>query len=316
MQGLLAQGISVRYGARSVLAGLDLPLLRPGEVTVLAGPNAAGKSTLLRAIAQLQPHGGKVLLDGRDLAHVPMRDRARLVGFMPQSLPAGSSLVALESVIAALRAGETLGARQADAAAMAVLDKLGIGSLALEPLSALSGGQRQMVSLAQAIVRDPRLLLLRAGETLGARQADAAAMAVLDKLGIGSLALEPLSALSGGQRQMVSLAQAIVRDPRLLLLDEPTSALDLARQVRLLSELRRLAGEGRIVVAVLHDLALAAQWADRIVLIHSGHTHAEGAPEQVLTPRLMAEVYGVEARVERCSRGRIMVLIDGEHAPA
>ncbi|KRW95315.1 ABC transporter ATP-binding protein [Paracoccus sp. MKU1] len=258
MQGLLAQGISVRYGARSVLAGLDLPLLRPGEVTVLAGPNAAGKSTLLRAIAQLQPHGGKVLLDGRDLAHVPMRDRARLVGFMPQSLPAGSSLVALESVIAALRAGETLGARQADAAAMAVLDKLGIGSLALEPLSALSGGQRQMVSLAQAIVRDPRLLLL----------------------------------------------------------DEPTSALDLARQVRLLSELRRLAGEGRIVVAVLHDLALAAQWADRIVLIHSGHTHAEGAPEQVLTPRLLAEVYGVEARVERCSRGRIMVLIDGEHAPA
>ncbi|MDF3852847.1 ABC transporter ATP-binding protein [Paracoccus sp. P2] len=257
MQGLLAQGISVRYGARSVLTGLDLPLLRPGEVTVLAGPNAAGKSTLLRAIAQLQPHGGQVLLDGHDLAHVPMRDRARLIGFMPQSLPSGSSLVALESVIAALRAGETLGARQADAAAMAVLDKLGIGSLALEPLSALSGGQRQMVSLAQAIVRDPRLLLL----------------------------------------------------------DEPTSALDLARQVRLLSELRRLAGEGRIVVAVLHDLALAAQWADRIVLIHGGHTHAEGRPEQVLTPQLLAQVYGVEARVERCSRGRIMVLIDGEHAP-
>ncbi|MDK8873612.1 ABC transporter ATP-binding protein [Paracoccus sp. SSJ] len=257
MQGLLARGISVRYGTRSVLEGLDLPLLRPGEVTVLAGPNAAGKSTLLRAIAQLQPHGGQVFLDGQELSHTPMRDRARLIGFMPQSLPSSSSLVALESVIAALRAGDTLGARQADATAMAVLDKLGIGALALEPLSALSGGQRQMVSLAQAIVRDPRLLLL----------------------------------------------------------DEPTSALDLARQVRLLSELRRLAGEGRIVVAVLHDLALAAQWADRIVLIHGGHTHAEGAPEQVLTPQLLAEVYGVEARVERCSHGRIMVLIDGEHAP-
>src|SRR5690606_13164707 len=188
MEGLLAQNISVRYGARNVLSGLDLPLLRPGEVTVLAGPNAAGKSTLLRAIAQLQPYGGKVVLDGSDLAHVPMRDRARLVGFMPQSLPASSSLVALESVIAALRSGDTVSARQADATAMAVLNKLGIEALALEPLSSLSGGQRQMVSLAQAIVRDPRLLLL----------------------------------------------------------DEPTSALDLARQVRLLSELRRLAGEGRI----------------------------------------------------------------------
>ena len=257
MEGLLAQDISVRFGARRVLGGLNLPLLRPGEVTVLAGPNAAGKSTLLRAIAQLQPHGGSVALDGRDLAHMPARERARLVGFMPQALPSGSSLVALESVIAALRAGEAMPARQADHTAMAVMETLSIAALALEPLSALSGGQRQMVSLAQAIVRDPRLLLL----------------------------------------------------------DEPTSALDLARQVRLLSELRRLAGEGRIVVAVLHDLALAAQWADRIVLLHGGHTHAEGAPQEVLTPRLLAEVYGVEARVERCSRGRIMVLIDGEHAP-
>lgn len=256
-QGLLAEGISVRFGARPVLSGLDLPLLRPGEVTVLAGPNAAGKSTLLRAIAQLQAHTGRVVLDGQDLARMPAQARARRVGFMPQTLPGASSLVALESVIAALRAGATVGARQADQMAMAVMEKLGIAALALEPLSALSGGQRQMVSLAQAIVRDPRLLLL----------------------------------------------------------DEPTSALDLARQVRLLSELRRLAGEGRIVVAVLHDLALAAQWADRIVLLHGGKTLAEGRPEAVLTPQLLAQVYGVEARVERCSRGRIMVLIDGEHAP-
>jgi iron complex transport system ATP-binding protein len=257
MQGLLAQQISVRFGSNRVLGGLDLPLMRPGEVTVLAGPNAAGKSTLLRAIAQLQPHSGRITLDGRDLAQMPAPERARQVGFMPQTLPSGASLLALESVIAALRAGATISARQADRTAMAVMEKLGVGTLALRPLSALSGGQRQMVSLAQAIVRDPRLLLL----------------------------------------------------------DEPTSALDLARQVRLLSELRRLAAEGRIVVAVLHDLALAAQWADRIVLMHDGRTHAEGRPEEILTPALLAEVYGVEARVERCSRGRIMVLIDAEHAP-
>lgn len=258
VQGLEAKGITVRYGRRGVLDGLDLPPLRPGEVTVLAGPNAAGKSTLLRAIAQLQPYRGQVLLDGADLARMPAQVRARAVGFMPQTLPAGSSLVALESVVAALRAGGTIPAHQADTTAMAVMEKLGIAALALEPLSALSGGQRQMVSLAQAIVRDPRLLLL----------------------------------------------------------DEPTSALDMARQVRLLSELRRLAGEGRIVVAVLHDLGLAAQWADRIVLMHGGQTHASGRPDEVLTPALLAQVYGVTARVERCSQGRIMILIDGEHAPA
>lgn len=254
IEGLLARDVSVRFGARPVLRGLDLPLLRPGEVTVLAGPNAAGKSTLLRAIAQIQRHDGQIVLDGQDLARMSASERARSLGFMPQTLPSASTLVALESVIAALRAGGAMPARQADQTAMAVLETLGIAALALEPLAALSGGQRQMVGLAQAIVRDPRLLLL----------------------------------------------------------DEPTSALDLARQVRLLSQLRRLAGDGRIVVAVLHDLALAAQWADRIVLMHDGRTRAAGPPQQVLTPALLAEVYGVAARVERCSQGRIMVMIDAE----
>lgn len=253
---VVVRDMSVRFGARRVLDGLSLPEMHAGELTVLAGPNAAGKSTLMRAIAQLVAHRGQVVLDGQDLARMPVADRARQVGFMPQTLPSGSSLIALETVIAALRAGQTLPARQADQAALAVMDKLGIGALALEPLDALSGGQRQMVSLAQAIVRDPRLLLL----------------------------------------------------------DEPTSALDLARQVRLLSELRRLAAEGRVVVAVLHDLALAAQWADRIVLIHAGRVHAHGRPQDVLTPALLAQVYGVHARVERCSQGRLMVLIDGEIA--
>lgn len=254
MSGLCVESVSLHYGARPILRGLTLPDLRPGEVTVLAGPNAAGKSTLLRAIAQLAPYRGRVTLDGEDLARMPIRRRARLIGVMPQALPAGSSLVVLESVIAALRAGS---------------DGL-------------------------------------------ARQADARAMAVLDRLGIADLAMEPMDQLSGGQRQMVGLAQAIVRDPRVLLLDEPTSALDLARQVRLLGELRALAAEGRIVVAVLHDLAMAAQWADRIVLLHRGELHSSGQPATVLTPGLLAQVYGVRARVERCSQGRITVLIDGE----
>ena len=111
---------------------------------------------------------------------------------------------------------------------------------------------------------------------------------------------------------MVGLAQALVRDPALLLLDEPTSALDMARQVRLLTEVRRVAAEGRVVLAVLHDLALAAQWADRIAVLHKGRLHSFGTPAEVVTPAMLAEVYGVEARVERCSRGRLMVLIDGE----
>lgn len=255
--GLTVSGISVRFGTREVLKNLSLPQLQPGELTVLAGPNAAGKSTLLRAIAQLLPYRGTVQLAGQNLAHLAPAARAQLTGFMPQTLPAGSSLIVLESVIAAIRAG---------------------------------GGE------------------------IPGQAAAARAMATLDRLGIGNLALESLDQLSGGQRQMVALAQAIVRDPRLLLLDEPTSALDLARQVRLLSELRRLAAEGRIVVAVLHDLALAARWADRVIVMHNGRFHSAGAPGEVITAPILAEVYGVKARVERCSQGQIMVMIDGEIA--
>lgn len=255
MSGLSIHKVSVRYGARQVLDALSLPDLRAGEVTVLAGPNAAGKSTLLRAVAQLAPYRGRIGLDGRDLAAMSGRDRAAQVGFMPQTLPSGSSLTVLESVIAALRA---------------------------------------------------------TADTMAARVADTTAMAALDRLGIGALALRQFDRLSGGQRQMVSLTQAIVRDPRLLLLDEPTSALDLSRQMRLLAELRRLAAEGRVVVAVLHDLALAAQWADRIVMLHAGGLHSDGPPAEVLSTAMLAQVYGVAARIERCSRGRLMVLIDGE----
>ncbi|MFT4149257.1 MAG: ABC transporter ATP-binding protein [Paracoccaceae bacterium] len=254
MSGLVVQGLSVRLGRRQVLADLDLPPLEPGAVTVLAGPNAAGKSTLLRAIAQLVPYQGRITLDGADLHGMGHAERARHLGYMPQGLPSATALDVLESVIAAQQAAK--------------------------------GGLKT--------------------------QADEAAMAVLDRLGIGSLALEPLGRLSGGQRQMVALAQAIVRDPGVLLLDEPTSALDLARTARLMAEVRRLADEGRIVVAVLHDLALAAQSADRIVVLHQGRVYSAGRPDEVVTPRMLAEVYGVSARVERCSRGRLVVLVDGE----
>lgn len=251
---LIIRDLDVRYSAeRRVLQGLTLPPLHPGEVTVLLGPNAVGKSTLLRAVANLQPFHGTITLGGQPLAALSRSESAGLIGFMPQTLPAVASLTVLEGVITALRAG---------------------------------GGETGAAPARQAL-------------------------AVLERLGIAPLAMETLQRLSGGQRQMASLAQAIVRNPRLLLLDEPTSALDLARSYRMMAEVRRLAREGRIVLVVLHDLMLAAQWADRIVVMDRGHLHSSGTPEQVLTPAMLAEVYGVEARVEHCSHGRLQVLVDG-----
>ncbi|MFC3720212.1 ABC transporter ATP-binding protein [Deinococcus metalli] len=105
-----------------------------------------------------------------------------------------------------------------------------------------------------------------------------------------------VSELSGGERQRVGLARALVAGPRYLLLDEPTNHLDLAYALELVRHLRCEVAGGLGVVAVLHDLNLAAR-ADRIVLLHRGQVLAAGAPDTVLTPAHLHAAYGVRTRV-------------------
>ncbi len=247
---LCIDGVTVRYGSRTVVHDLRLSPLPRGTVTALVGPNAAGKSTLLRAIAGLVPASGTVLLDGRDLLAMPRHLRAERVGFMPQALPAGVSLSVLETVVAATKAVSPAGAE---------------------------------------------------------RQLRERAVAVLERLDAVGLALEPLERLSGGQRQIAALAQALAPDPALLLLDEPTSALDLRHQFHIMRMARELARGGRIVVIVLHDLGLAAEWADRIVVLDRGRLYSEGQPSVAITPEMLRAVYGVAAEVVTLPRGTVRI---------
>ncbi len=247
--------LSVRYGSRQVLSDLSLGPLQGGTLTALVGPNAAGKSTLLRAIAGVVRAEGRVDLDGNNLLAMSFRERAKRIAFMPQALPTGIELSVLEGVLHALRASPTLVATDVDPVRRAY--------------------------------------------------------AVLDRLGLGDIALQSMDRLSGGQRQMASLAQALVRSPRLLLLDEPTSALDLRHQIDVMSAVRDFADHGAVVVAVLHDLALAAQWAGHVVVMSKGRIHSTGSPREVVTPGMLRDVYGVKARIEQCSRGMLQLAIDG-----
>ncbi|WP_134681699.1 ABC transporter ATP-binding protein [Paracoccus ravus] len=262
MKGLAIAGLTVIRDRARVIDGLDLPPIQPGALTVLAGPNAAGKSTLLRSIAQVLPYRGEITLGGRDLRQIPAAERAALIGFMPQQSASGSDLSVLDSLIVALHSGGGL-----------------------------------------------------AGRLAGGRSAEHRALAALDRVGVMELALRPLSHLSGGQMQLVALAQVLVRDPPLILLDEPTSALDMARSHRVLSIARALAREGKTVIAVLHDLAHAARWADRLLVLSQGRLAISGSPSEVLRPELLARVWDVSARIERASRGDVMVLVDGEIRP-
>jgi len=122
----------------------------------------------------------------------------------------------------------------------------------------------------------------------------------LTQTGTDHLASRPITALSGGERQRVMLARALAQEPEVLLLDEPTSHLDISFQFEMMDLVRKLNRDaGLTVVAVLHDLSLAAQYCDRLVMIGSGKVFADGPPEKVITAASIRAVYGAEVWVRR-----------------
>lgn len=141
--------------------------------------------------------------------------------------------------------------------------------------------------------RTPHLSLL---EGPGPEDSDIA-RAALSRVGADAIANRQFHELSGGERQRVLLARALAQEPTLLLLDEPTSHLDVQAQLKTLELLRSLADDGTAVFAALHDLTLAARYADKIVVVHHGRVVASGAPAATLTPELIQDVYGVRADV-------------------
>lgn len=126
------------------------------------------------------------------------------------------------------------------------------------------------------------------------------------------MALSYLDQLSGGQKQLVGLAQSLIRQPSLLLLDEPLSALDLNYQFHVMDLVRKETRKRNIItVVVVHDINIALRHGDHVLMLQDGELIADGTPEEVITPQSLARVYGVRGRIERCSHGTPQVLIDG-----
>ncbi|HEX5504184.1 MAG TPA: ABC transporter ATP-binding protein [Thermomicrobiales bacterium] len=140
----------------------------------------------------------------------------------------------------------------------------------------------------------------------------AAARRALVAAGCLDLAARRLGELSGGERQRAALARALAQEPELLLLDEPTAHLDLGHQQELLATLARLNREaGLTVLAVFHDLNLAAACCGRLALLHDGRVLAAGPPAAVVTPPLLKRAYGFEAQVIRHPRTGLPVVLPG-----
>ena len=241
---LAVDGVTLAYDERVVVDGLSLSV-PTGEISVIVGANACGKSTLLRAMARLiTPREGAVLLDGEAIHRLPTRQVAQRVGLLPQT-PIAPEGIAVADLVARGRYPHR--------------GWFGRGASADD----------------DAIVEDA----LRATGTL-------------------EIADRPVDELSGGQRQRVWIALALAQRTDVLLLDEPTTYLDVSHQIEVLDLLTDLNRErGTTIVIVLHDLNLAARYADHLFAVRAGALYASGTPTEVVTAETVRAVFGMESRV-------------------
>ncbi len=226
--------------------------LKPGRICALIGPNAAGKTTLLRLLlGQLAPWSGNIRLGDRDVRRMEARGRAALMSYVPQH-GSVSFAFTVEQVVLMGRYALT-----ADAEAVAqALEACDLTPLRQRVFGTLSAGQQQRVLLARALVQ------------------------------------------STGRGQV-------------MLLDEPVSALDLWHVHQTMGRLRQCATRGLAVLVVLHDLNLAARYADDVWLVHEGRMAAAGEWRAVLTPAVLEPIYRVGMRVlTPDDHGRPVFIVD------
>lgn len=240
---LAAENISVGYGDRIIIDGLDLEI-HTGVITTVIGPNGCGKSTLLRTLGRLlSPREGRVTLDGKAIAGMKTREVARTLGMLPQSPIAPEGLTVADLV---------------------------------------ARGRHPHQSWIRQWSRDDESEVARA----------------LALTGIEDLAERPVDQLSGGQRQRAWISMALAQGTDVLLLDEPTTYLDLAHSIEVLDLVDRMHEDmGRTVVMVLHDLNLAIRYSDRLVVMHEGAVVASGTPSEIISEKLLLDVFGLSAAV-------------------
>ncbi|PIE55554.1 MAG: iron ABC transporter ATP-binding protein [Dethiosulfovibrio peptidovorans] len=247
------RGLGFRWGKKWVFREVSFSV-DPGEILAVMGPNGVGKTTLLRCLnGILVPHEGAVWVDGGRVGAMSRDQVARSMGYVPQY---------------------TVPQR------MTVFDAV------------LLGRRPHM----RFTVTDRDLVMVES---------------VLDLLDLGGLRLRTLDRMSGGERQKVAVARALVQDPSVLLLDEPTASLDMKNRVELMEVLRRTVQEhGLAAVTTIHDVNGALRYADRCLFLRDGSVEAWCRPAEV-TETVIQRVYGLAVELVN-HRGIPLVVPKGE----
>jgi iron complex transport system ATP-binding protein len=226
--------------ARTIVDNISLDVSHE-QLVGLLGPNGSGKSTLLRMVYRLlRPLTGTVLLADRDVWRMPARDTAQRMAVLPQENSGDFDFSVHEIVI---------------------------------------------------MGRTPHKRMFE-GDT---RHDHGLAAQALARVGAADLGQRRFQSLSGGEKQRVLIARALVQQAAIMVLDEPTNHLDIRYQFEIMTLIRSL---GVTAIAALHDLNLAAHYCDQVHLLDAGRLIASGRPIEVFTPELIHQVYGVRAEVE------------------
>lgn len=239
---LTLENLKVAFDEKTILDGISAEF-HGGEMTAVIGRNGAGKTTLIKAIANLTSHSGTIRLTGYDGAPLSGKD----IAYVPQLSSLTTRLTVFEMILLGL-----------------------VNNLRWHVTS------QQLQQVNQ----------------------------IIEEMHLESIARQPFHTLSGGQKQLVSMAQSLISRPKVLLLDEPTSALDLRHQLIVMNLAQKYTQDtGAVTIFVIHDLMLASRYGTNLLLLHKGRIKAFDKAEQVLQPELLEAVYHVEISVERTRNG-------------
>ncbi|GFI61393.1 ferric enterobactin transport ATP-binding protein FepC [Clostridiales bacterium] len=234
--------ISVDFGSKKVIDGITADF-KGGNMTAIIGRNGVGKTTFIKAIAEIIKHRGKVELTNNGEKLQPRKE----IAYVPQLGALNTGLTVFEMILLGL------------------------------------------VNNLKWRVTDEQLRMV--GN-------------IIDEMNLNSISKQPFNTLSGGQKQLVSMAQSLISRPKVLLLDEPTSALDLRHQLIVMNLAEKYTKEmGAVTIFVVHDLMLASRYGKSLLLLHEGKIKAFDSAECVLKPELLESIYNVEISVERTKGG-------------
>lgn len=223
-----------------------------GEMVAFLGKNGAGKTTLLRIIPSfLTPLGGDVLIDGVPVHSMSLQDKAKAIAYIPQSSQTAFAYTVKESVL---------------------------------------------------MGRSPHISLF----SKPSREDERRALEILQELGILALADRPTNEISGGERQLVLIARALMQDAKLLILDEPTSFLDYSNQLLVLEKTYELVKKGYACLYSTHNPDLALAYSTRVLAMDKGKIAFSMKPEELEGSDALSSIYKRPLMVERTHTGRLI----------